>query len=76
MDPIAYTELVENAGDVGLDGRFTENEFFGDLTVGHATGEELEYLEFARTEFGEFGSGIGGCSGDGKFFDQSPGDAR
>ena len=44
MDAVAYLELAEHAGDVGLDGGLADDEFLGALGVGQALGDELEDL--------------------------------
>src|SRR6185369_15670478 len=40
-------ELVEETAGVGLDRVFTDEEFFGNLSVAESLGDEFEDLEFA-----------------------------
>jgi hypothetical protein len=40
VDAIAQVELGQDAVDVRLDGRFSEDESRGDLAVGEARGDE------------------------------------
>jgi hypothetical protein len=40
-------ELVEQTARVGLNGVFADEEFFSDLAVGHALGNEFEDFQFA-----------------------------
>jgi hypothetical protein len=38
LGAVVEVELLEDSGDVGLDGRLAEDELAGDLTIGHAAG--------------------------------------
>ena len=49
LHTVSKAELGEDVGHVGLDGRLAEEQGGGDLGVGEALGDELEYLEFALT---------------------------
>src|SRR5213080_2173723 len=40
-------QLVEQAAGMGLDGVFADEEFFGDLAIAQAVGNQLEDFEFA-----------------------------
>ena len=41
-------QLVEQAAGMGLDGVFADKEFFGDLAIAQAVGNQLEDLQLAR----------------------------
>ena len=40
-------QLVEQAAGMGLDGVFADKEFFGDLAIAQAVGNQLEDLQLA-----------------------------
>src|SRR4051794_27666388 len=42
LNAVAERELVQEAGDVGLDGRGGDDELVGDFTVGQPAGDEAE----------------------------------
>src|SRR4051794_31076037 len=72
---VAEVEFGVDACDVGLDGRVADDELRGDLGVGVAAGDELEYLELARGEFLQAGGvrvGRGGAAEEA--FDEPAGD--
>lgn len=50
LSAVANTRLVEDPVDVGLDGCAAEDELVGDLAVGEAGGDQLQYLDFAWRE--------------------------
>ena len=41
-------QLVEQAAGMGLDGVFADKEFFGDLAIAQAVGNQLEDLQLAE----------------------------
>ncbi len=71
------TDLVEDAGAVGLDGVFGDEELGGDFAIAEAAGDEGEDFEFARGDAeGFLGGGVGSerlgggrFGGDVDFFD-------
>src|SRR6185436_3081974 len=46
----AHAQLVEDVANVVARGRFGDDEGFGDLAVGFATGDEDEHFTFARRD--------------------------
>jgi hypothetical protein len=50
VDAVAEVEFHQDTGDVGLDGRLTDDELPGDLRVREAASEELERLGLSRGE--------------------------
>lgn len=50
MDAVAEIELVEHAGNVGLDRQGRKDELFSDLGVGEAARDEAEDLPLAGGE--------------------------
>jgi hypothetical protein len=50
LDAVAESELGEDAGDVGLDGRLGQVEAGGEFGVAQSSGQQAEYLQFARGE--------------------------
>ena len=74
---VAEVELVEDAGDVGLDGGVRDYERARDLAVGHSTSDQREYLEFPGREVDEVrvSSVIAGRAAA-EFLYQAPGDGR
>jgi hypothetical protein len=50
LHPIVELELGEDTADVGLHGRFGEDESFGDLRVGVSGGDLDEYFALPRCE--------------------------
>src|SRR5919201_3231969 len=61
LDPVACTDLHEDALDVGLDRRFLDDESGCDLAVRESASDELEDFALARSELMETlaGRGIG-----------------
>src|SRR5262245_2717760 len=53
LDPVAEAELLEDVGDVGLDGCLADEELLPDLVVGQAAGDEPQNIPLARGEFVE-----------------------
>jgi len=49
LGPAPGTQLVEQAAGMGLDGVFADKEFFGDLAIAQAVGNQLEDLQLARS---------------------------
>ncbi len=47
---VVYAEFVEDVGEVGFDGGFGEDQGLGDVFVGGAVGDLVEYVEFAVAE--------------------------
>jgi hypothetical protein len=56
---IAQVELLEDVGDVRLDGGLADVELLGDLSVGESVGDEPEDLQLARGELVEFLGRVG-----------------
>ena len=50
LDAVSEVELLEDVGDVRLDGGFADEELFADLCVRQAAGDQTKYLEFALGE--------------------------
>src|ERR1035437_4170586 len=50
---VVHAELAQDAGHVVLDGLFADRQGVGDLLVGHALGDVVQDLHFARRERGE-----------------------
>src|SRR4051794_4631499 len=75
LGSVAEVELGEEVGDVGLDGRFADDELGGDLGVGVAAGDEFEHLELARGQFLQAGGvGVGHRGAAEEALDQPAGD--
>src|SRR5437016_10305192 len=47
LDAVAEVELLEDVGDVCLDGGVADVELSSDLGVGEATGDQAEHVELA-----------------------------
>src|SRR6266540_4505954 len=75
LDAVSEVELAEDAGDVGFDGCFADEQGCGDLVVGLAFGDQLEHLELAVGQLVELGGGgLPGWGAAGELFDQAAGD--
>lgn len=59
LDPVAELELGQDAGDVGLDGRFRQVQPGGEFGVAQAVGEQAQHFELARGERGQIGMRAG-----------------
>ena len=44
-------KLAINRGDVGIDGASTDYQFFGDLGISQALGQQAQYLKLACRQF-------------------------
>src|SRR5918995_3275807 len=74
LDAVAEGEFGEDAGDVGLDGRFGQLEAGGEFGVGQALGQQLQYLEFAGGQRGQVAMDRGRVGVPaGESFDQAAG---
>ena len=78
LDAVAEVELVEHAGDVGLDRERRDDELFGDLGVGEAARDEHEDLALARRSArrGRVAGAAAGRVVADEGLDQPPGDRR
>ena len=76
LGAVAELELLQDAGDVGLDGAIADDEPGGNLGVGESAGEELEHLKFAGGELLELGRRPRRVRAGEEGVDQPPGDLR
>ena len=53
LNSIPEVELLEDVGDVGLDGRVADVELLADLCVREATRDQAEDVQLALRELGE-----------------------
>lgn len=57
LDSVAEIEFRKDATDVGLDGRFGDEQFGRDFGVGHPAGEQFERFAFPAREPAQFWAG-------------------
>ena len=75
LDAVAKAQLLEDVGDVGLDGGLADVELLSDLCVGEAVGDQPQDLLLAAGQFIElFGRYRPGDAGE--LFDDTFGDGR
>ncbi len=76
LHPVAKIKLLENAGDVGLDGCLAEVELPGDLGVREAASDHPHDLELTPGQLDKAGRDIVGPGHQDELLDTAPRDRR